>query len=1047
MELSERANRALLEETVRLQAELKSSARQKQHGIGDERAERNQLSDKMSALTSTIHALEAKLNRVAESSSSDASIIRHLTERLDRFEKHSLNVHQDRTLKGNETSSRFDQVRHDIEDIRQQQRLMSQTQDKTLRSVTGDVASLKSRMDRLSMETQELASDLKQRASRVEVELRGTVEVIGALRSDHSSLAGSLSSLQVGVTAQLEEGKARSEEIIRRMMHHDQHKGDEQEQFVRQLSATNAKLEAIEERSADVLRQANEAVERFQGSQSSTKAEVDERIAEVATAQAKQLATLGSELRQEIQAQDSSFSAALAAITQAQHTFEQDVSATATQRARAAEAKIASEAETIRSQVKLAKLEAQQSLAALQKNIEVVDRHLMATRKNVEKVLKAEISLRKEGNVKQEQALRNARQEHGDALAALTSRLKATESSVEARRDETRALVKRDLLEAQERSARSDADLGSRLASLVARCNRLEAQHAARRQEMDAKLAAMNGNSAAVGEEHLERHTAALSELQERHAGIPEQIASLQAKAQALRADMLEKIDGETQERFKENNALKYAISLKMDEQAATEAQTELRTLVAKAANAATNAVNRSSSTEQSLRERCTHLSNQLRDERSARAEEHIELRRQLAQLQARNQLLLENHDERLLGIRVDEDGQLQPAAPALLAQLPPSNTASPPPARPGQYASRRTPTGPPPSPSSAGGPLLKPLPEDEEGESQARAFAAFPAVGVVRPNLMSAEGALLAGKVPAISTESSAESESDGVELGDVTQQDEETARSDGSGSDRSRRSSDRENSARSQRSARARSANSARQRQQQVNLEELDTEGEEELMEKGIDLYHWVPDMPSAGSVEGSPFHTKPSAKEAPPDGRQPPAEQRTLSECEAATKIQAAYRGHAVRRDGKAELKAGPAAAAPEPAVATEPDAAQAVGQAGSEEASKHSAAGSGGEAPATDPQAAATRIQAAYRGHSVRRRSRSEREAATKIQAAYRGHSVRRKSLGNEATSAPTPTAEEVEEAAATKIQAAYRGHTVRRNSRNADAGATEEDGST
>ena len=514
MELGERANRALLEETVRLQAELKAAVRKNQHGIGNERAERNQLSDQLAALSDTIVGIESKLGRVTEASLTDATLLRHLTERLDRFEKHSLNTHQDSTLKGNETSGRFDQLRHDIEDLRQQQRLLMQTQDKTLRSLAGDMGSVKSRMDRMGMETQELASDLKQRASRMEVELRGTVEMIGGLRADHSGLAGQLSALQVGVEAQLQEGKVQADEILQRMQHHDQSRAGEQGRLLRQISDTSAQVQAIEARTADIVHQASEAMERVRGSQSSSKAEVDERIAEVVTAQAQRLAAAEQALRQEMQAQDAGLRQALAGMAASQQTFEQDVTATAQQRARAMEARVASEAETLRSALKLAKFEAQQQLTALQKGIDVVDRHLLATRKNVEKVLKAEISLRKEGHVKLEQALREARQDSSDSLAALGSRLESLEGGAEAAHAQTRAIVKRDLLDAQERQARADTDLDTRFASLVARCGRIEAAQKARQQELDSRLTSLHESSATVSASHLKKHTAALSELQ-----------------------------------------------------------------------------------------------------------------------------------------------------------------------------------------------------------------------------------------------------------------------------------------------------------------------------------------------------------------------------------------------------------------------------------------------------------------------------------------------------------------------------------------------------
>jgi hypothetical protein len=85
-------------------------------------------------------------------------------------------------------------------------------------------------------------------------------------------------------------------------------------------------------------------------------------------------------------------------------------------------------------------------------------------------------------------------------------------------------------------------------------------------------------------------------------------------------------------------------------------------------------------------------------------------------------------------------------------------------------------------------------------------------------------------------------------------------------------------------------------------------------------------------------------------------------------------------------------------------------------------------------------AATKIQAAFKGHSVRTKIKEAKEAATKkalgeaatkIQAAFRGHAVRKK----------IKEAKEAEEAA-TKIQALYRGHVARGEVKKQNEAATK-----
>ena len=142
----------------------------------------------------------------------------------------------------------------------------------------------------------------------------------------------------------------------------------------------------------------------------------------------------------------------------------------------------------------------------------------------------------------------------------------------------------------------------------------------------------------------------------------------------------------------------------------------------------------------------------------------------------------------------------------------------------------------------------------------------------------------------------------------------------------------------------------------------------------------------------------------------------------EDEAATKIQAGFRGHKTRQDLKKQKEN------------------QQVKDA------KKSSVNTGKTAPKGGPQMseedkAATKIQAGFRGHKTRKELAQKKDegdkelnqAATKIQANYRGHKTReelKKSQPPKENKTTTKYSNE-EEKAATKIQAGFRGHQTRK----------------
>ena len=135
-------------------------------------------------------------------------------------------------------------------------------------------------------------------------------------------------------------------------------------------------------------------------------------------------------------------------------------------------------------------------------------------------------------------------------------------------------------------------------------------------------------------------------------------------------------------------------------------------------------------------------------------------------------------------------------------------------------------------------------------------------------------------------------------------------------------------------------------------------------------------------------------------------------------AATKIQATFRGHKARQEAQTLLKT-------ETYENKEED----------EEVPLATAENFGGKEYGGKEHAAATCIQAGYRGYNTRKQFMARNEAATTIQAGYRGYSVR-KGLEDKSVSKELPensqdvSRNEEEQAAAIKIQSAFRGHRTR-----------------
>ncbi|XP_065940040.1 cylicin-1 isoform X17 [Magallana gigas] len=171
--------------------------------------------------------------------------------------------------------------------------------------------------------------------------------------------------------------------------------------------------------------------------------------------------------------------------------------------------------------------------------------------------------------------------------------------------------------------------------------------------------------------------------------------------------------------------------------------------------------------------------------------------------------------------------------------------------------------------------------------------------------------------------------------------------------------------------------------------------------------------------------PPDTKKDAASKPPDtkkdaGKKPESKTK---EDEAATKIQAGFRGHKTRQDLKKQKENQQVKDAKKSSVNTGKTASK-------------------GNQKMSEEDKAATKIQAGFRGHQTRKELAQKKvmkedkeldQAATKIQANFRGHKTRKELKKNQPPKDNNKTTKfsNEEEQAATKIQAGFRGHQTRK----------------
>jgi len=172
--VSEQSNKALLEELVRLQGELKGSIRRNEDTLREEREERLILSEKIRAANNLYTQMMMRMARAEEKIESEHNTVGTLVNHTKQVEQALMGNQQQLLSRREQIHVHVERVKDDMEDMRESQEQLQ----KNMRALTDDVRTMKSKHEVQTVQFGTLVQEIRQRIKKIEGDTNTAVSTI-----------------------------------------------------------------------------------------------------------------------------------------------------------------------------------------------------------------------------------------------------------------------------------------------------------------------------------------------------------------------------------------------------------------------------------------------------------------------------------------------------------------------------------------------------------------------------------------------------------------------------------------------------------------------------------------------------------------------------------------------------------------------------------------------------------------------------------------------------------------------------------------------------
>ncbi|XP_029212972.2 coiled-coil domain-containing protein 154-like isoform X5 [Acropora millepora] len=468
--LGEQSNKALLEELVRLQGDLKGSIRRNQDILREEREERLILAEKIQAANNLYTQMMMRMARAEEKIETEHNTVGSLVNHTKQVEQALIGNQQQLLSRREQITVHVERLRDDIEDMREN----CEQLQKNMRALTDDVRTMKSKHEVQVVQFGTVVQEIRQRVKKIEGDTSAALSSLHKQRDEQDSKEASTFQFKNTVEARLADMKEITVELRRRIEAEENERRTSNQQNQLNLEQLKAVVQENNlKREEEVYASAMSSKEK-ESLLENERNMISTKLAEINEDQNKKMLQKEIRLREDAQAKFVLLEKKLREEQASRLLFERSVREEMEKRWQSLKAYIDEEAHSIRQSEKMTQARFDQSLVRLNESIALLERQMEEGRKGIEQVLHAEITSRQSQNDKLSNRCNQLQEKLNMAIGTLQQALGGVNSQVSENVEKAKEELKSLMDKSNVSGVKGIADMDKRLNKLSKRITEVE---------------------------------------------------------------------------------------------------------------------------------------------------------------------------------------------------------------------------------------------------------------------------------------------------------------------------------------------------------------------------------------------------------------------------------------------------------------------------------------------------------------------------------------------------------------------------------------------
>nr|XP_058955714.1 golgin subfamily A member 6-like protein 24 isoform X5 [Pocillopora verrucosa] len=544
LNVTDQSNKALLEELVRLQGELKGSIRRNEDTLREEREERLVLSEKIRSANNLYTQMMMRVARAEEKLESEHNTVGTLVNHTKQMEQALLGNQQQLLSRREQLHVHVERVKDDMEDVRESQEQLQ----KNMRALIDDVRTMKSKHEVQTVQFGTLVQEIRQRMKKIEGDTNSAMSSLKKQHDDQNTKEANSLQFKSIVEARLADIKEITSELRRRIEAEEGERRAASQQNQLSIEQLRAVVqESHHQREQELYAQSMNSKEK-EDLLENERSMIASKLAELSDEQSKKMLQKEIRLREDAQSKFTLLEKKLREEQAARLVFEKAQREEMERRWQSLKAYIDEEAQSSRQAQQVAQARTDQSLVRLNESITLLERQMEEGRKAIEQVLHAEITSRQS----QSEKLSIRCNQLQDKLNMAISTLQQAVGGVNSQVSDSVSKAKEELISMMDKNSNTGvkglADMDTRLAKLNKRVGEME-DVLSKLEKRIKKVDSQKKEHGKLDKDDRDRSISQMAswrqdtdeqfrELQNKLRPLPDEIALLQRQIAGLKADL-----------------------------------------------------------------------------------------------------------------------------------------------------------------------------------------------------------------------------------------------------------------------------------------------------------------------------------------------------------------------------------------------------------------------------------------------------------------------------------------------------------------------------